>query len=233
MHMIYDDEFNGSSLSSDWATCWWYAPASADGGCSNGTAEGEWYRAQNVTVHNGELSLTAQNQPVQGVNQSTGLPQNYNWTSGMVDTHGKFSFSYGYVEWQAQVPNGMGLWPALWLMPENGIWPPEIDALEMVGSQPNVWTGTYLPPTGAKQGHWATINGLYSGWHTFGVDWEPGSITWYVDGHAVAQSTTAVTNTPMYLVMDLAVGASWPGYPDASTPFPSALNIDYVRVWQQ
>ncbi len=163
---------------------------------------------------------------------STGASRSYRYTSGMVTSYQKFSFTYGYVEWRAQLPSGQGFWPALWMMPANNSWPPEIDALETVGNQPNIGNFTYHPPAGASQGFDKNIPGLSSGWHTFGVDWEPGSITWYVDGTKVASTTNDVTGDAMYLVMNLAVGGAWPGYPDATTAFPSSLNIDYVRVWQ-
>jgi beta-glucanase (GH16 family) len=228
MHLAFADEFNGPSLSSTWQTCWWYSL----GGCSNGDQEAEWYAPSNVTVANGQLSLTALRQTVPGRQMTTGLPRTYQYTSGMVTSYGNFSFDYGYVEWRAQLPSGQGLWPALWLMPANNTWPPEIDALETVGSQPDVACWTYIQPNGAHSASYRDIPALSSGWHTFGVDWEPGVITWYVDGVAEFTTTSAVTSTPMYLVMDLAVGGTWAGLPNATTPFPSTLGIDYVRVWQ-
>lgn len=227
-HLIFDDEFNGTSLSSTWGTCWWYSPVPS--GCSNGSHEGEWYTPANVTEADGTLSLTARNTPVQGVTMNTDQPRTYDWTSGMVDTRETFSFSYGYVEWRASVPSGQGLWPALWLLPYPG-GPPEIDALETIG-QSDVGYFTYHMPSGAQQSTPVTIPGLAGGYHTFGVDWEPGSVTWYVDGRQVSQATQSVTNVPMYLIMDLAVGGNWPGYPNASTVFPATFSIDYVRVWQ-
>jgi len=231
MNLIFDDEFNGNSLSPTWSTCWWYSPSPA--GCSNGDAEGEWYTASNVSVSNGVLALTARNQPVRGIMMTTGAPRTYLYTSGMVNTYNKFQFTYGYVEWRAELPTGQGFWPALWMIPANNSWPPEIDGLEVVGNQPDVANFTYHPPSpAASQGFDKVIPGLSSGYHTFGVDWEPGRITWYVDGAEAATTTDQVTSLAEYLIMNLAVGGSWPGYPNASTPFPSALKIDYVRVWQ-
>jgi hypothetical protein len=228
-HLTFDDEFNGSALAPAWNTCWLYSL----GGCSNGDQEGEWYTPNNVSVNAGSLHLTALNQTVQGKMMTTGAPRTYQYTSGMVNTQNTFSFTYGYVEWRAQLTTGKGFWPALWLLPANGTWPPEIDALEQVGTQPDVGNFTYHPGAGqANEASYALIPGLSSGYHTFGVDWEPGRITWYVDSQAVFTATQSVTATAMYLVMNLAVGGSWPGYPDASTQFPSSFNIDYVRVWQ-
>jgi beta-glucanase (GH16 family) len=72
-------------------------------------------------------------------------------------------------------------------------------------------------------------------WHTFAVDWKPDAIVWYVDGVERRRFTDAsvIPNEPMYLLLSLAVGGDWPGPPDSTTPFPSSMKIDYVRVWQQ
>jgi beta-glucanase (GH16 family) len=74
-----------------------------------------------------------------------------------------------------------------------------------------------------------------AGWHTFGVDWEPNAITWYVDGveRRTYTDTSNITSKPMFLLANLAVGGSWPGSPDASTQFPALYQIDYIRVWQK
>jgi len=226
---ILSENFSGTTLPTIWHTCWWYSPR----GCSNGSSEGQWYLPQNVIVRNGYLSLVAEKRTITNVTMPGDSEHDYKYTSGMVNSEGGFQFKFGYVQWRAKLPVGQGLWPALWLLPADNSWPPEIDALEVVGDQPNVWTGTSHSASGTSQGFDFKIAGLSRGWHTFGVDWEPGRITWYVDGHAVAADVSAgVSDTPMYLVMDLAVGGSWPGYPNGTTPFPSSLEVSAVRVWQ-
>ena len=72
-------------------------------------------------------------------------------------------------------------------------------------------------------------------WHTFALDWQPDSLTWYVDGveHWTYPNASHVSEKDMYLLINLAVGGDWPGDPDSSTPFPSAFEIDYVRIWQR
>jgi beta-glucanase (GH16 family) len=194
----------------------------------------QWYLKSDPTTSNGSLVLTANRQTVSGITPS-GQPTTYNYASGEVDTHGKFSFQYGYVEWRAQVPAGQGLWPALWLLPADGSWPPEIDALEVLGNDPATAYFTNYPPSGNSCAHALHGADLSAAPHVFGVNWQPTGITWYVDGAAVARCTTAdggISAKPMYLVMNLAVGGSWPGAPSASTPFPARMTIDWVRVWQ-
>lgn len=74
---------------------------------------------------------------------------------------------------------------------------------------------------------------IAGGWHRFAIDWRPGRLTWLVDGVERFRVTgRPVPRERMYLVANLAVGGDWPGSPDSSTPFPSSLEIDYVRVWR-
>lgn len=230
--LIFDDEFNGTTLNTAiWDTCIpWWAPSN----CTiEDNSELELYLPENAYLDgNGNLLLKAEKKDVGG----------RHYVSGMVDSYQKFSFQYGYVEARMKMPAGKGFWPAFWMLPPNeGAWPPdEIDIMENLGYDPTTAYFTY---------HWPTDSGTqafqyhYTGpdfstdWHTFAVDWEPSSITWYVDGVVRASYTDAqnITNKPMFIISNLAIGGvgSWPGPPDNSTPFPSYFQIDYVRVWQQ
>lgn len=234
-HPVFSDEFNGTSLdASKWNTCY-------PSGCSGPSAgELERYQAANVSESGGYLHLTARQDVVTSRRKTT-----TSYTSGMVSSGGansktqpRFSFQYGYFEISAQAPKGQGLWPAFWTQPASYRWPPEIDAMEMNGAFTNMVNMTY---------HWSSNrNGYATEWfdadpddyatgqHTFGVDWEPGSITWYVDGVQRFTYTDAgrIPNEPLYLIANLAVGGVWPGNPDATTPFPSELKVDYIRVYQ-
>jgi Ca2+-binding RTX toxin-like protein len=78
----------------------------------------------------------------------------------------------------------------------------------------------------------AVVADTSAGFHTYGVDWEPDFITWYVDGQQVFQTATpADMNKPMYMIANLAVGGDWPGSPDGSTTFPATMQIDYIRAY--
>src|SRR5206468_3266630 len=115
---------------------------------------------------------------------------------------------------------------------------PEIDAMEMLGDSTNVqhMNFHYVRPDGRRGDAGLTWTGpdFSAGWHTFGVDWEPSAIVWYVDGVERWRFTDAsvIPHESMYLLANLAVGGSWPGAPDGSTPFPSSFDVDYIRVWQ-
>jgi beta-glucanase (GH16 family) len=238
-NLIFSDEFDGTTLNaSNWQTCSWWAASTCSIESNN---EQELYTANNVSVANGSLKLQARRENAVAWNGTT-----YNYTSGMVSSGGRsgsvapgFTYKYGYAEARVDVPAGKGLWPAFWTLPADYSWPPEIDAMEILGDAPSVthMTYHYLDANGAHQGPGSSWTGpdFSAGWHTFGVDWEPNAIVWYVDGVERNRFTdaSAITAKPQYLLLNLAVGGNWPGSPDASTPFPSDYLVDYVRVWDK
>jgi beta-glucanase (GH16 family) len=232
--LIFDDEFNGNSLDlKKWYRCYPYADENV--GCTNGPPlELEWYFKNNVTVSGGLLHLTAKKQPMHG----------YPYTSGFVVTGGTptkppgFSFQYGYMETRAKFPPGKGMWPAFWLLPADRTWPPEIDAMEWQGGMPLI---DYATIHWGKQVHghhpsdgtaFNTNVDLSAGFHTYGLDWQANSVTWYFDGKVVKTftKTADIPHQPMYILLDLAVGG-WISFPDKNTHFPADMQVDYVRVW--
>ena len=238
-NLAFADEFGGTTLDGQkWHTCHWWASTTCSIETNN---ELELYTRNNVSVADGALKLQARRENAVAWNGRT-----YSYTSGMVSTGGKvdeidpgFVFTYGYVEARVKVPKGQGLWPALWLLPANHEWPPEIDVMEILGDEPTVthMHYHYLRPDGSH----ADVGSSWAGpdfsadWHTFAVDWSPEALVWYVDGVERARFTDAanITSEPSYVLLNLAVGGTWPGAPDASTPFPSDYLVDYVRVWQR
>jgi beta-glucanase (GH16 family) len=228
---IFDDEFNGTSLAAPWEPHqYWNTTSTVVGG-----GELEAYTPDAVTVSGGALHLTAT--PATPAQQAQyGEP----YVSGLVETGGenfnnsapKFSFLFGYMEVSAQLPVGQGFWPAIWMMPAsyhdgNG----ELDVMENLGGTPNIDYMT-VHRHGSQQ---FSLNNLSPGFHTYGVDWEPDHITWYVDGAAVATCTNTALICPeaAYPILNLAVGGNWGGPPNASTIFPASMDVDYVRIWRQ
>jgi beta-glucanase (GH16 family) len=238
--LIFHDEFNGSTLdSSKWNTC--YFNFVVGNGCDHDQGEQELYQPDEVSVNHGILDLQAEKQTVTAVNGKT-----YHYTSGMVSTgpgpyssYSKFTFKYGYVEMLAKLPSGDGLWPAFWLLPANLNWPPEIDIFEYLGKSPtSLFTYYHYSTATNSDKHVGGPQGgsdFSANWHTYAMQWAPGSITWYIDGVERYRYTNAntVASQPMYLIANLAVGGSWPGSTTASTPFPSTFQINYIRVWQK
>lgn len=179
------------------------------------------------------LTITASRTP----SHLRGKANNKDYLSGALTTYGKFKMRYGYVEMRARLPKGKGLWPAFWLLHnQEGGKRPEIDVVEMLGDTSNKVYQTYhyydnwsLRSTPSYQ-YWGSD--FSQDFHTFGMKWEPGRITWYVDGKATHSfSDGNVADEDMYLLVNLAVGGSWPGSPDGSTSFPARLTIDYIRAY--
>ncbi|MDB1086147.1 lectin [Streptomyces sp. ACA25] len=170
------------------------------------------------------------------------------YTSARLNTAGKFAAQYGRVEARIKVPRGQGMWPAFWMLGDDFAdigWPQsgEIDIMENVGYEPDTVHGTLHGPGYSGGGGIGTGYTLPGGrhfaddFHTFAIDWAPDSITWSVDGNVYQHRTPAdlggnewVFNKPFFLILNLAVGGEWPGYPDETTVLPQELVIDYVRV---
>jgi beta-glucanase (GH16 family) len=214
---VFSDHFTGTALDTNkWSTCQ-FSPYS---GCTNrGNKELEWYLPSQVTVNNGSVSLTVTPDLIHGKK----------YASGILSTHDKFSFEYGYVQIVAKLPIGRGLWSAFWTAPENGTWPPEIDILENWASSDAVFL--YIHYDAANHFDYSTVYlpDASSSFNTYGVDWEPGSVSWYVDGFLWAHFKVSITQ-PEYLIANLAVDGKLP--PNSTDRFPQSLVIRSIEVWQ-
>jgi len=193
----------------------------------------------------GNLVIKAIAEPFTG---SDGIFRNY--TSARLVTRGKFEIKYGRIEARLKVPFGQGIWPAFWMLGVdiNTVgWPNcgEIDIMENIGREPSTVHGTLHGPgysggsplTGSltlPEGRRFTDD-----FHTFAVEWEPREIRFFIDDVMYQKKSTAdlpagarwVFDHPFYLLLNLAVGGNWPGYPDATTTFPQMLTVDYVRIY--
>ena len=227
--LVFSDQFNAGSLDTHkWTTCY---PWAKETGCTNvGNQELEWYTPAQVTVHLGALRLNAQRRDVMGTD-GNGRAHQYPYRSGMVTTAGRFEFTYGFVEFHARAPRGRALWPALWLLPANQQWPPEVDVMEADGNDTGKVRVTYLrTPTDAPSAM-VNVNDV-SQWHTYALNWQPNSLTWYIDQRAVFAVHGDVPRQPMYLLANLAVDGRPQRTPDSTTPTAASFVIDHVRVWQ-
>jgi beta-glucanase (GH16 family) len=243
--LVFSDEFDGPAGTAPNSSKWRHDI----GGSGWGNNELQYYtnRTDNVALDGaGHLALTARRNNPAGYNCWYGTCQ---YTSGKLTTAATFTQAYGRFETRMKIPRGQGMWPAFWML-GNDIgsvgWPNsgEIDVMENVGNVPGTVHGTLHGPGysggGGVGGTYTLPNGqaFADAFHTFTVDWEPGVVTWYVDGIQYSRKTPAdiggnrwVFDHPFYLLMNLAVGGNWPGPPNSSTVFPQALLVDYVRVW--
>ena len=216
--LVWQDEFDHNCLDTgnwnieDWA--------------SEKNEELQYYSPANVKVEDGLLKLISKNEIFKG----------RDYTSGAVQSQGKFSFLYGKVEMKAKLPSGQGIFPAFWMMPDQeNTWLPEIDIMEMVGHLPNeVWmVSHWLDENGALKTDYNTFIGddFSKDFHLFSIEWTPESISWFIDDIERHRTSKFIPKEPMYLYLNTAVGGIWPGSPDNSTIFPVNYEIDYVRVF--
>ncbi len=241
--LVWEDNFDGPGLNrNDWNV------ELHEPGWVNEELQEYVDSEKNIFIENGNLVIRPVKSTVNG---------KIHYTSGRISTQNKRDFTYGVFEARLKVPEGNGFLPAFWLMAtdENvyGQWPRcgEIDIMEVHGSDTRTTYGTihYGNPHRQSQATRTLRNGTFAdSFHTFAVKWEPGEISWYVDGflihrendwYSVTEGQGEITypapfDQPFYIILNLAVGGSWVGYPDRTTDFKNArYEVDYVKVWQK
>lgn len=229
--LVWSDEFNGNSLN---PANWTAEIGTGSGGWGNNELQYYTSRPQNLQVSGGNLIITAQRETYGGMN----------YTSARIKTQGLQSFTYGKIEARIKLPSGKGLWPAFWMLGEDFSsvgWPycGEIDIMERVNNNPHVNGTVHWDANGHAEYGRTSGNLDFSQYHTYSVEWDPNYIRWFVDGvqyneFYIANGTgnTEEFQRPFFIILNLAVGGNWPGSPNASTPFPAQMLVDYVRVYQ-
>lgn len=232
MTLVWQDEFSGSTLDTD---TWTHEIGTGSNGWGNN--ELQYYTSQNTTVADGVLTIEAREENLQGKN----------YTSSRIITEGNESFSYGRIDIRALLPEGQGIWPAVWMLGSNFNtvgWPDcgEIDIMEMVGGSENKVHGTvHWDNNGYASfgGDYTLSDGIFSDeYHVFSIIWNSSSITWYVDDiqyHVISITPALLSefHNEFFFIFNVAVGGNWPGSPDATTNFPQQMKVDYVRVFQE
>lgn len=186
-------------------------------------------------IVDGALTITAK--PVSEA--QAGKMWGYRYASGLLTTRHRFAQRYGYFEMRARLTDTPALWPAFWLLPEDGTWPPEIDVFEQLGRTPatiTMSTVSHGAAAGGKRPAYthtiATVPTAASGFHTYGLLWTPRRLIFYIDRQEVGQTATpADMHKPMYLLTNLAVGGPWAHDPDPSRPARGSFTIDYIRIY--
>lgn len=241
--LVWADEFDqkdGSTIDpSKWSVVL--------GGKGFGNKELESYtdRSENLRQEHGNLVIEARREPYTGAD---GVARDY--TSARIETRGKFEQTYGRFEARMKLPTGKGMWPAFWLLGGDikaAGWPGcgEIDIMENIGDPTRIYGTLHGPGYSGSHGISAHTDvaqdqPVDSNFHIYSVEWSPEKIVFSVDGVAYATrtkddlpaGTTWVYNHPFFILLNLAVGGLWPGYPDATTRFPQQMLVDYVRVYQ-
>ena len=243
--LTWSDEFDGPDGSAVDPTKWTHDI----GGSGWGNQEREYYTpgTANAVVQGGNLVITADG----STSQYSCWYGACQYTSARLLTQGLFTQQYGRFEARIQLPYGQGLWPAFWMLGSNITtvsWPAcgEIDIMENIGKEPSYnhgslhapgfpgsgLTGQYTVPGGGK---------LSDAFHVFAIEWDAASIRFYVDDQLYETQTPAnvpsggtwAFDHPFFLLLNVAVGGSWPGDPDMTTTFPQTMKVDWVRAYQR
>ncbi|UWZ59973.1 family 16 glycosylhydrolase [Dactylosporangium aurantiacum] len=241
--LTWSDEFDGPAGSAPNGSKWKYDV----GGGGWGNNEQQYYTTStsNASLNGaGQLVITARRENPANYQCHYGTCQ---YTSARLLTADRFTQAYGRFESRMKLPRGQGIWPAFWMLGADigsNPWPNsgEIDIMENIGREPNQVHGTIHGPgySGAEGiGAGYSIGAPFAdAFHTFAVEWEPNVLRWYVDGNLYQTRTPAdlggdrwVFDHPFFMLLNLAVGGYWPGYPDGTTQFPQTLTVDYVRVY--
>ena len=244
------DEFNDPAGTRPSASRWVY---DLGGEPEWGNQEWQYYtdRAQNLSTDgSGNLAITARKETLPGMEHCR--YGTCDITSGRITTKGRFNQAYGRFEARIKIPAGSGLWPAFWMMgnnidavdwPNNG----EIDVMEIIGREPSTLYGTlHGPGYSDDQGPSGSVSlpggaRFADAFHVFAIEWTPDKVIWKLDGQLyfsygksqLPAGRAWVFDRPFYMLLNLAVGGSWPGPPTASTIFPATMLVDYVRVYSQ
>jgi beta-glucanase (GH16 family) len=240
---VWSDEFNGTSVD---LTKWTYDLTNGCPNCNWGNNEYEWYtsRTNNAYVTGGALHIRAQVENTNG----------YHYTSARLKTQGLYWKTRGWIEFRAKLPQGVGFWPALWMLGTNITsvgWPKcgEIDVMENKGTDAITVGGTIHYDSGGNDVYQTQSYNLptpgdsVTNFHTYAVQWYTNSIVWLVDNVAVKTWTNwtssvgpfpAPFDRPFFLIMNLAVGGSYVSNPSQASidPYmPGEMQVDYVRVY--
>ncbi|MCZ0704291.1 LPXTG-motif cell wall-anchored protein [Natronobacillus azotifigens] len=244
-NLTFSDEFDGDEINMDN----WSFDEPTNGRWND---EVQSYTEDNAWVEDGNLIIEARKEDI---TEPDG--QVYNYSSSKLWTKDKKMLTYGRVDVRAKLPEGQGMWPAIWMMPNDepfyGTWPVsgEIDIMELLGHEPHKVHGAihYGEPKGAREATYTLENGTFADdYHVFSIEWEPGEIRWYVDDvlfhtandwftkhpdNADEYTYPAPFDQPFMLILNISVGGGWPGNPDESTVFPQQMKVDYVRFYEK
>ena len=234
MTLIWRDEFDGTALD---ASTWTHETGTGTNGWGN--FEEQYYRPENTMLQDGHLVITAKEESFGGSE----------YTSSRIVTQNNFDFRYGRVDIRAAIPEGQGLWPALWMLGSNFSsvgWPAcgEIDIMEKVGgvSRENTIHGTVHWQNAGQPANFGGDIDLSTNttqnFHVYSITWNASEIRWFVDDteYHVISTTPAELDEfrrSFFFIFNVAVGGLWPGSPNATTTFPQHMIVDYVRVFQE
>lgn len=235
--LVWSDDFDGTAGSLPNSEKWAFDLGMGQDGWGNLELQSYTNNPANVSLDgDGNLVITA-------------IRAGNSFTSARIKTQGKFAQKYGRFEARIKNPYGPGIWPAFWLLGQNVEsvgWPQcgEIDIMELRGQHPHIINGTIHGP-GYSGGNpisksFTLINNRFDkDFYLFAVEWDKDKIDFFVNDYLYQRINYSdvpgewVFNQPFFIILNLAVGGNYVGFPTDQTPFPQKMIIDYVRVYQE
>lgn len=238
--LVWSDEFNGAAGESPDTTKWKFDVGTGQNGWGNSELEYYTNRTTNVSMDgSGNLAITAKREMYSGSA----------FTSARIKTSGLFEQSYGRFEARIKTPWGPGIWPAFWILGANVDsmgWPQcgEIDIMELRGQKPNIINGSLHGPGYSGAAAITKVFGFENDrfdvdYHLFAVEWGKDYIDYYVDNILYQEITPDkvsgnwVFDHPFFIILNVAVGGNYLGFPTSQTPFPQTMLVDYVKVYKE
>lgn len=180
----------------------------------------QYYSKENVTINDNELIIISKKEE----------KENKSYTSGLIES--TYAYLYGNFEFDIQVSEGKGIFPAIWLMPADNTSLPEIDIFEMIGSDPQNFWGVlhYVDDNGLNQRSYFEKEVNKKDTYKVALSWSENELAWYIDGELVNKSVNAVPDKYMYIIINQAIGGNWPGDPDDKTKFPASFIVKDYKI---
>ena len=188
-------------------------------------------------IRHGVLSIVASRTP----RELKWLLFNNEYVSGILTTQQSFSQKYGYFEIRSKIPVGTGVWPAFWMLANDGGWPPEIDVMEGRGERPGdlvMTTHWRNPGSGLHEycGFDFSEPNAWRDFHEYGVLWERDRLVYFIDRKAVSDIKVPTSfEDPMYMIVNLAMGAKYfsgVGVVDGESPLMVEFQIERISAYQ-
>lgn len=238
--LVWEDDFTGTSGSAPDNSKWSFDIGTGVNGWGNSELQYYTNRSSNASLDgNGNLVITARTENFGGSG----------FTSARVNTKNKFEQAYGRFEARIKTPYGPGIWPAFWLLGSDvdiNEWPQcgEIDIMEQRGQEPYINHGSVHGP-GYSGGNsitkaYALMDGRFdTDFHIYAIEWGPDYIDYFVDNFLYQRITPDnvtgewVYNHAFFIILNVAVGGNYVGFPTSGTPFPQRMYVDYVKVYNQ
>lgn len=178
----------------------------------------QFYTQDNVTLKDGSITIITKK-------ENKGIK---NYTSGMVQS--KYGYLYGFFSFRIRVPEGKGLFPAIWLLPVEDKRLPEIDVFEMIGSEPFDFYGViHYGITEKPQREYFCHKVTKKEFYDVSIRWTKNELSWYIDEQQVFSTDKGIPNEPMYIIVNQAIGGNWPGTPD-DTALPATFIVESCKL---